>query len=83
MENKTIIYTMHNCIYCISQKKWMETNHFQYEERNIIKSADYEQEFRDLNGTGTPLTIVYGKDGKKTTVMGFNQERLESLLVKS
>jgi glutaredoxin len=83
MENRIIVYTMLNCIYCISQKKWMETNHIPYEERNVIKSAEYEQEFRDLNGTGTPLTVIHKEDGEKNIVIGFNQERLESLLLRN
>ncbi|MET1180506.1 hypothetical protein ABG775_21445 [Peribacillus simplex] len=37
MENEILVYTMFNCIFCINQKKWMETNQLQYEERNIIK----------------------------------------------
>ncbi|WML27376.1 glutaredoxin family protein [Neobacillus sp. OS1-33] len=80
MEKKIIVYTMSNCIFCINLKKWMETNQIQYEERNIINSLEHEQEFNDLNGVGVPL-IVIKSNGKDTIVRGFNQRKLEELLI--
>ncbi|MEK4539169.1 glutaredoxin family protein [Peribacillus sp. FSL K6-1552] len=82
MENEILVYTMFNCIFCINQKKWMETNQLQYEERNIIKSSEYKKEFNDLNGAGLPLTVIRS-NGEETIIVGFNQKKLENLLIKN
>ncbi|TKI67813.1 glutaredoxin family protein [Lysinibacillus mangiferihumi] len=82
MEKKIVVYTMFNCIFCINLKNWMESNQLRYEERNIIKDSEYEKEFHDLNGAGLPL-IVIQNNGEETIVTGFNQRKLEKLLIKS
>lgn len=81
MKPEVMVYTMQDCIYCINQKKWMEEQQIPYQERNITRSTEYEQEFMDIGGTGTPLTVISVNNSRKI-VRGFNKDVLEEFLIK-
>lgn len=81
METRIVVYTMFNCHFCINLKKWMASHLIQYEERSIIQNPEYEKEFHELNGTGLPLVIIQ-TNGDEIKVAGFNQRKLEELLIK-
>ena len=48
-----------------------------------LKDLLYEQEFRDLKGTGIPLTIIVNDDHGKIIVAGFNRIKLVNLLIEN
>ncbi|RBW69433.1 glutaredoxin family protein [Bacillus taeanensis] len=79
MDKKVIIYTQETCGPCHAEKEWLKEHNIDFEERDIRKNAAYMNEAIELGASQTPVTVIEG-NASKEVVMGFNQEKLSSLL---
>ena len=77
MNKKITIYTKQGCIHCDRIKDWMNNNHIKFNEVDIFTVTDIELR-RDINGV--PYTII-NIDKQKEVIIGFNKERLSSVLM--
>lgn len=79
---KVIVYTTTHCQYCIDQKKYLKENEVIFNERNIETNDTYTEEFIELNGIGTPTTIIKDENNRIVKkVEGFDKKILKALLI--
>ncbi len=71
---KVVIYTAEGCPYCTSAKEYLEEKGVAFEEKNT-KEKDNRKELMALGFMSVPVILVDNE-----TVVGFDQEKLESLL---
>lgn len=71
------IYTSNTCPYCISAKKYLEEKGIEYTEKNVQTDREARKELMDMGHMGVPVLIINGEE-----VVGFDKERIDSLLAK-
>ncbi|MBO9662135.1 glutaredoxin family protein [Dokdonella sp.] len=76
-EPKIVMYATQTCGYCAKAREYFKAHGVTWDERDIETSAQAEQEWKALNGQGTPLILI-GEE----KVSGFHQARLDTLLAK-
>lgn len=77
---KVTIYTTPTCQYCKMTKQFFLDNHVEYNEIDVstdLKAADAM--IKKSGQMGVPVIIVQ-KDGAEEIVVGFQKEKLASLL---
>lgn len=74
-----IIYTQETCPPCHAEKLWLKENGIDFEERDIRKDDQFMQEIISLGASATPATVIKDENGQEV-VMGFDQEKLASIL---
>ncbi|WP_066185637.1 MULTISPECIES: glutaredoxin family protein [Gracilibacillus] len=52
-----IVYSTDLYIFCQKQKAFLESLGVDFVEKDIQKNEQYREEFFELDGTGTPLTV--------------------------
>lgn len=75
-----IVYSSKDCGYCLKQKEFLEKKGFKFEIRDISDDEKYFNEFKELGGIGTPLTIKKDSGQVVDKILGFNVEKLLKLL---
>lgn len=78
MKQAITVYTQSSCHYCTLIKDWLRNKGIEYIEKNISIPEHFE-EFKALEGTGTPFTIVELPESTNT-VRGFDVSKLTSVL---
>lgn len=73
------VYMNDNCGFCHKQKEWFDKNNISYSEKNIRNDQTAHQEFLELKGQGTPLTIIKNNE-EVVQILGFNQKKLKTKL---
>lgn len=76
-EPKIVMYATQTCGYCAKARQYFKARGLQWDERDIEASAQAMQEWKALNGQGTPLILV-GEE----KISGFHQARLDAALAK-
>ncbi|MDV2684422.1 glutaredoxin family protein [Alkalihalophilus lindianensis] len=79
MSTSIIVYTQQSCGHCHRQMEWMNKKHIPFEERDLSKE-DFRNEFLDLEGKGTPLTLLKSKNTSEI-ITGFNEKMLAKRLL--
>ncbi|WP_112179762.1 glutaredoxin family protein [Paraliobacillus zengyii] len=77
---EVIVYSADSCIYCKKQRDFLERQGIDFVEKDIRKSKDSLNEFKELEGKGTPLTIIKEDDEIVTKITGFNHKQLVQVL---
>ena len=77
-----IMYSTKHCIYCKKQKDFLSEKGIAFEERDIHENEEFFQEFKDLGGYGTPVTIIKENGNIVSKILGFNQNKLLEKLTK-
>lgn len=72
-----VMYATQTCGYCAKARQYFKARGLHWDERDIETSAQAAQEWKALNGQGTPLILI--GDEK---ISGFHQARLDALLAK-
>lgn len=73
---KVIIYTTPTCVYCKATKEFFKENNVQYEEKDVAKDMEAQQEMLKKSGMlAVPVIDVNGE-----VVIGFDKEKLSELL---
>ena len=74
---KVEIYSTETCHFCQLAKAFFKENDIPYTEYNVGADTERREEMMNLTGQmGVPVIIIDGKDA----VIGFNKEKLSSLL---
>jgi glutaredoxin len=76
-EPKIVMYATQTCGYCAKARQYFKAHGLTWDERDIETSAQAAQEWKALNGQGTPLILIGAEK-----VSGFHQARLDALLAK-
>ena len=79
MKNVTI-YTTSACVYCKMTKEFFAQKNVAYTEKDVATDQIAAQEMIDKSGQmGVPVTII-SEEGKEEIIVGFDEERLTSVL---
>ena len=76
------IYSTTTCSYCHALRAWLDKQNIPY----IYKLTDEDDvamvEFMSLNDgfLGVPFTVIKGKDGLLSKIMGFDQPKFKQAL---
>jgi len=74
------IYSTETCHFCHLAKDFFNDHGIKYTEYNVGTDMEKRSEMVDKSGQmGVPV-IVVSKDGKEDVIVGFDQNRLGSLL---
>jgi glutaredoxin len=71
------LFGENNCIFCNRLKEFLDRNEIDYIYANVKENANLMKEFKELGGTGVPLTIV-----GNSLIQGFNEEVIKVELLK-
>lgn len=74
---KVTIYTSNTCPYCVSAKNYLEEKGVEYIEKNVQTDKEARKELMAMGHMGVPVLIINGEE-----VVGFDKERIDSLLAK-
>lgn len=78
---KITIYTTTTCPYCKMEKEYLASKGVQYDDILVDKDPAKAQEMIQISGQmGVPFTVITKDDGSKETILGFDKQKLESLL---
>ncbi len=73
---KVVVYTTPTCPWCTKVKSYLKSKGVSFTEKDVSKDMSAAQEMYSLSGQmGTPVTKIKGE-----AVVGFDQERLASLI---
>jgi len=76
IDKEVTIYTAPGCPWCRRTKDYLAQKGFSYLEHNVARDRAKADEIIEKSGqTGVPVIIIGGQ-----IVIGFNQDRLDSLL---
>lgn len=75
-DNQVIVYSTPSCPYCTAAKNYFEEEGIEFTDYDV--SEDKEKAKEMINKTGQQGVPVIEIDGE--TVVGFDKERIESLL---
>ena len=75
------IYSTTTCPYCKRLKEYLDSKSVKYAEKLVDQDDAARDEMLAVSGgfQGVPFTVVE-KDGKKETIMGFDQGKVDSIL---
>lgn len=77
MVKNITIFTTDTCAYCGMVKKWLGAKGYSYEEVNLNRSPDRQQEAFELSGSlSVPVTVITKQDDSREVVVGYNLARL-------
>lgn len=74
-QQPVVIYSTTWCKYCDKAKEFMQAQGIEYFEYNIEESPKGYDQYRDLNGRGTPLLLVKGQ-----VIRGFDPQGILTAL---
>ncbi|GAA0464243.1 glutaredoxin domain-containing protein [Alkalibacillus silvisoli] len=80
MARSIIVYTQSACGHCQRQIDWMVENQIPFEQREISNEI-FRTEFLNMNGEGTPLTVIKNNNASEV-ITGFNKETLTNKFLK-
>lgn len=72
---KVVVYSSDTCPYCVAAKEFLSENNVEFEEKNVSRDDAARAELIQKGYRGVPVIIVGEEE-----VVGFDKERLESLL---
>lgn len=77
-----VIYSTTTCPYCKMLKSYLDEHQIQYEEKLVDNDEAAKQEMMSSsNGfLGVPFTVITKDDGTKETVIGFDKNRINTVL---
>jgi len=77
MVKNITIFTTNTCAYCVMVKKYLSSKGFGYEEVNLDRNPERQQEAQSLSGVLTvPVTVVTKEDDSQEVIVGYNLGRL-------
>jgi len=79
---KITIFTTTTCPYCKMLKSYFDDKQVKYEELLVDQDDQAREQMMQASGgfLGVPFTLIEKEDGKRETVIGFDKDRLNSLI---
>lgn len=75
------VYSTTTCVYCKLLKDWLNRHGITYQEIDLSTNPSLGQEMIQKTGQmGVPVSIITLEGGAEEIVVGFDQERLSSIL---
>ncbi len=77
-----IVYSTTTCPYCKMLKGYLEEKNVDYTEKLVDQDDAARDEMTKVSGgfMGVPFTVITKEGGDKETVIGFDKNKLNSLL---
>jgi glutaredoxin 3 len=77
-----IVYTTATCPYCKMLKNYFDAKQVNYTEKLVDQDDAAKEEMMKASGgfLGVPFTLIEKGPGMTETVVGFDKERLNSLI---
>ena len=78
---QVIVYSTTTCPYCKQLKAYLDEKGVKYESKVIDTDQAAQEEMAKYSGgfLGVPFTVV-DKDGQKDTILGFDKNKVNSVL---
>lgn len=80
MNYKVKIYSTPTCPYCVMAKEFFEENEIEYTDINVAEDKKAAEEMVKKTDQMSVPVIIVEKEGKENIVVGFDKEKLVSLL---
>ncbi len=78
---KILVYTTTTCPFCKMQKDYFNSKNIAFSEILVDENPDEAQKMIELSGQlGVPFTVITKDDGTVEKILGFDKERLNSIL---
>ena len=78
---KITVYTTQTCPFCVHLKRWLDENGYDYTNYSVDKNPYAAQIMvRQSGEMGVPFTTIEHEDGTIDKVMGFDRQKLTSIL---
>lgn len=78
---EVVLYSTSSCQYCVMEKKWLDEKKVKYRVRYVDQDQNAADEMiKKTKQMGVPVTEVVYDDGDPAFVVGFDTDRLASLL---
>ena len=75
------MYTTTTCPFCKMQKDYFNSKNIEFGEILVDENPDEAQKMIELSGQlGVPFTVITKDDGTVEKILGFDKERLNSIL---
>jgi len=76
-----IIYSTATCPYCKMLKEYLDEKNIKYQEKHVDQDDVAKEEMMKESGgfLGVPFTVIT-KDGENQTVVGFDKNRINTIL---
>lgn len=79
---KIKIYSTPVCPHCVSAKEYLKQNNVEFEEIDVAQDQEAAQEMVQKTGQmGVPVIIVEKDDGKEETILGFDKEKIDKVII--
>lgn len=78
---KILMYTTTTCPFCKMQKDYFNSKNIEFSEILVDENPDEAQKMIELSGQlGVPFTVITKDDGSTEKILGFDKDRLNSIL---
>ena len=78
---KILVYTTTTCPFCKMQKDYFNSKNIAFSEILVDENPSEAQKMIELSGQlGVPFTVITKDDGTVEKILGFDKERLNSIL---
>lgn len=75
------IYSTAACPYCKMEKDYLDSKGIRYENIFVDQDPKATEEMVKISGRmGVPFTVIMKDDGTRITILGFDKEKIDSVL---
>lgn len=75
------MYTTATCPFCKMQMEYLDSKHVPYERILVDEHPEKIEEMVTISGQmGVPFTVIEKEDGTKTSILGFDQKKIDEVL---
>ncbi len=79
--SKITIYSTATCGYCKMLKGYLQSKDISYEEKHVDQDQSLAMEMFEKSGQmGVPFTVIEKEDGSEEKILGFDRQRVDSVL---
>lgn len=79
---KITLYTTPTCAYCVMLKRYFDEKNIKYQVVDVSKDPAEAEKMQEKSGQlGVPVVVFADdKDNKETVVVGFDKNKIDSIL---
>jgi glutaredoxin 3 len=75
------IYSTATCGFCKMLKSYLLDKNIKFDEKKADEDQALAKELYEKSGQlGVPFTIITDEDGKETSILGFDRQKIDSVL---